>query len=82
MKRKMAKLAAAMTMTAMVMGTLTGCGGSGPTGDGGHRQCRQRHDGREFGCSSRRDRGGDSGNRDTGGRNCVIGGGYRGAKRR
>lgn len=32
MKRKMAKLAAAMTMTAMVMGTLAGCGGSGSSG--------------------------------------------------
>ena len=80
MKRKMAKLAAALTMSAMVMGTLAGCGRF--FGVGGHRQCRQRHHGGECGCSSRRDRGGDSGNRDTGGRNRVIGGGYRGAKRR
>ncbi len=35
MKRKMAKLAAAMTMSAMVMGTLAGCGGSGSSGSAG-----------------------------------------------
>ena len=35
MKRKMAKLVATFTMTAMVMGALAGCGGSGNSGSTG-----------------------------------------------